>query len=354
MENQVDIFSKITNQFALKRPFVVYSKPGQKALVGLFQQNGNTYILEDFAETGFVFASFDGERRLLIPDCDSEIVFGTINDLIDQTHNVEFPVDTEAKLPYEKLVEKGVAAIHNGDFGKVVLSRTEILKTNDLDVESVFRRLLTTYPTAFRYLWFHPETGIWMGATPEQLIKTDDQRFNTVALAGTQPFLGIEEVEWQEKEIAEQQFVTDFISESLMSSASGMTFSDPYTAKAGNLLHIKTDIEGTLNSDSNLGDVLHALHPTPAVCGFPKAEAKKFILENEGYDRGFYSGYLGELNKDFSHDRKASELYVNLRCMKINGNDVQLFMGCGITKDSVPEKEFMETVNKSLTMKRIV
>ncbi|RZJ26337.1 MAG: isochorismate synthase, partial [Flavobacterium sp.] len=224
----------------------------------------------------------------------------------------------------------------------------------DLDVVAAFKKLIALYPTAFRYLWFHRETGIWMGATPEQLIKANDKQFNTVALAGTQAFSGNEQVEWQQKEIAEQQFVTDFISESLMSSASGMTFSDSYTAKAGNLLHIKTDIQGTLNTDASLEEVLKVLHPTPAVCGFPKADAKEFITANEGYDREFYSGFLGELNKDFANDKKASELYVNLRCMKIDDNNAHLFIGCGITKDSIPENEFTETVNKSLTMKKVL
>ena len=95
----------------------------------------------------------------------------------------------------------------------------------------------------------------------------------------------------------EQQFVTDFILENLKNVTSEVAVSSPYTLKAGNLLHIKTDIEGVINENSNLKEVVSVLHPTPAVCGLPKDKAKDFILENEGYDREYYTGFLGELNR---------------------------------------------------------
>jgi isochorismate synthase len=97
------------------------------------------------------------------------------------------------------------------------------------------------------------------------------------------------------------------------------------------------------------------LHPTPAVCGFPKLDAQKFIIENEGYDRTFYAGFLGEWNKDFvSYKENCSDLYVNLRCMKIEDQKAKLYVGGGINKGSNPEKEYIETVNKSLTMKKVL
>ena len=102
-------------------------------------------------------------------------------------------------------------------------------------------------------------------------------------------------------------------------------------------------------SSVNLKKAIQLLHPTPAVCGLPKEIAKAFIDTYEGYNRSFYTGFLGELNRDF-----ASDLFVNLRCMQIENNQAHLYMGCGITKDSNPEKEWKESVNKSMTMKRIL
>ncbi|MFN9108978.1 MAG: chorismate-binding protein, partial [Bacteroidota bacterium] len=77
-------------------------------------------------------------------------------------------------------------------------------------------------------------------------------------------------------------------------------------------------------------------------------------IKNEGYDRGFYSGFLGELNFDFETKEFASDLYVNLRCMQIEGNLAHIYVGGGITADSDAESEWLETVNKSQTMKKIL
>jgi isochorismate synthase len=110
-----------------------------------------------------------------------------------------------------------------------------------------------------------------------------------------------------------------------------------------------------LKSKKILKKVIASLHPTPAVCGLPKHSAKNFIRENEGYNREYYSGFLGELNIDLvTFKTLQTDLFVNLRCMKIIKDKAQLFIGCGITKDSNPEAEYLETVNKSMTMKKII
>jgi hypothetical protein len=107
--------------------------------------------------------------------------------------------------------------------------------------------------------------------------------------------------------------------------------------------------------EKTLKKVIAAVHPTPAVCGLPKQSAKNFIRENEGYNREYYSGFLGELNLDLVTFKTAqTDLFVNLRCVKILKDKAQLFIGCGITKDSNPEAEYIETINKSMTMKKII
>lgn len=338
-------------QFQNELPFVLYAKPGQDSVKAMLQHDAVLHTTTDFDEPGFVFVSFDSEDRFLIPQHKSDILTCKIPQTILSAETVRPVENPDAKTNFETLVSKGIAAIQAGEFGKVVLSRTEAVSISNFDFLEAFKQLLAMYPTAFRYCWFHPETGLWMGATPERLLKIDNNCFETVALAGTQPFTDSENVTWGEKEKEEQQFVTDFIAEGLRSSVSGIELSEPFTARAGNLLHIKTEISGKLNSDSGLKSVLDILHPTPAVCGYPKEEARKFILENEGYDREFYSGFLGEVN--FGENKKT-DLFVNLRSMKINGNTAHLYIGCGITRDSNPEKEYVETVNKSLTMKKVL
>lgn len=347
-----DFYSRIQIQYDSNRPFVVYRKPKGGQLVGFFQKNSKLYHVEDFNESGFVFAPFHGNGVILIPKDQSELVM--VDWTAEQTDTNDTAPTDYGKQDFENLVAKGIAAIGNGAFQKVVLSRKEPVLLSGFDPVAAFRKLASAYPTAFAYCFFHPEIGMWFGASPEQLLKVKTSQFETIALAGTQKFEGTENVDWENKEKEEQQFVTDFILENLENVTSDIAFSSPYTYKAGNLLHIKTDISGTLDSNSNVKELLDILHPTPAVCGFPKDAARDFIRNNEGYDRKYYSGYLGELNVGFHSGQNTTDLFVNLRCMETDRNNASVYVGCGVTKDSNPEKEYIETVNKAMTIKKIL
>lgn len=344
------ILEKATKQFGQNLPFAIYIKPNMDTVIGLFQKNDALHKVNDFTEKGFVFASFEGSQTLLIPENQSEIfsaVFHkkeiTVSEKKDNTSN---ELD---RNNFKNLVAKGIQAIENNEFKKVVLSRKETVDLVDFDLVAAFEKLVQLYPSTFVYCFFHPKVGIWLGATPEQLLKANNAVFKTIALAGTQKDTGSNEVVWQNKEKVEQQFVTDYIVETLNDAASKVLVSKPYSIKAGSIWHIITDISGTLNSGSSLREVIQLLHPTPAVCGLPKDKSKAFILENENYDRTFYTGFLGELNIE-----NKTDLFVNLRCMEICDSQAHLFMGCGITKDSVPEKEWEESINKSATMKKVL
>jgi len=349
------ILDKARNQFEQNLPFVVYCKPNSDTVIGMFQQNDTLYQVADYNEKGFVFASFDGNQTLLIPENQSEISRVIRNENKVPVHDKEFGIPNDSdKNNFEKIVAKGIQAIENDEFKKVVLSRKETVDLNDFDFGITFSNLVQLYPSAFVYCFFHPKLGMWLGATPEQLLKADNNSFETVALAGTQKDTGSKEILWEKKEQEEQQYVTDYIVETLHNVASEVLVSKPYSAKAGSIWHIKTDISGVLNSGSSLQQVIQLLHPTPAVCGLPKAKAKAFIIANENYKRTFYTGFLGELNSGSATDSISSDLFVNLRCMQICDNQAYLYMGCGITKSSIPEKEWEESVNKSLTVKKIL
>ena len=197
----------------------------------------------------------------------------------------------------------------------------------------------------------------------------------TMSLAGTQVVTDITDVEWGEKELEEQQIVTDTIIDNIKDTVTNIKTSGPFTTRAGALLHLRTDITGELKNNQNregndLQQLIFALHPTPAVCGLPKNQSMKFILENENYDREFYTGFLGEINimKEVkrSSNRRNQEnqayssfvpktsLFVNLRCMKISTDSAEVFVGVGITKESIPEAEWEETQNKAGTMKAVL
>jgi len=192
-----------------------------------------------------------------------------------------------------------------------------------------------------------------------------------MALAGTRKLQNFSENNWTQKEITEQQLVTDSIVSKLNElgySEEKLKISETYNSEAGSLLHLRTDISGFFKTDaSEIGNILKVLHPTPAICGLPTNEAYKFILAHENYDREFYTGYLGPLNmttetkrssrtrnqenQAYSSIRKDSSLFVNLRCLKYDDAEVKIYVGGGITVDSDATSEWEETVNKTRTMK---
>ena len=352
----VDLFQKAQQHQEQQLPFVVFCKPNSDKIIGLFQKDNSDYFIENFGEKGFVFAPFNGSKIPYIPVDECHVYVEKVSDsdfYLESKTN--FASNENAQSDFEKLVQKGIDAIQLGTFQKVVLSRKETVAIYNFDIEMTFKKLLINYPTAFKYCFSHPKTGLWLGATPEQFLKVSNHEIQTVALAGTQVFNGKDEVIWETKEKQEQQFVTDFIVNSLKEYVEEVTVSEPYTARAGNIMHIKTNISAKLNNSKNLKSIIEVLHPTPAVCGLPKATAKDFIIENEGYEREYYSGFLGELNIDLTTFKtEQSDLFVNLRCMKIVEDTAELFIGCGITKDSNPSMEYFETVNKSLTMKKVL
>ena len=344
------IAEKAKNHFKQSLPFVLFCKPNSDKVVGLFQKNDSLFETTNFTEKGFVFASFDGNKTVLIPEEESDILFGVIQqkEIDIQEKHLNFQ-DESVKRNFEILVNKGIEAIKNNQFQKVVLSRKESIDVENFDLIEAFYNLVQLYPNTFVYCFYHPKVGTWLGATPEQLFKAKDNFFNTIALAGTQKDSGSDDVYWPKKEQEEQQFVTDYIVEKIKDIASEITVSKPYSIKAGSVWHIKTDISGTLSLGFGLKKIIQLLHPTPAVCGLPKQQSKEFILLNENYNRTFYTGFLGELNVEGQTD-----FFVNLRCMEIKDFQAHLFMGCGITKDSIPEKEWEESINKSATMKKIL
>lgn len=350
-----DLFKKIELQLQQGFPFAVFAKPGYDTVTGVFQNTDEPHLLTDFSQKGFAFAPFDGDKVCFIPAHAADVLSLTVPVNNFSPSELKQPaINDKAKLAFEDLVAKSVSVIQQGRFEKLVTSRKEEVAIEEEDRVNIYQKLLYTYPMAYRYCFYHPDSGLWMGASPEQLLNVENKTLHTVALAGTQLYKEGEEAVWENKEKEEQYFVTDYIIGSLKEYTSDIRRTEPYTFRAGNIVHIKTDISAELISTDSLKGIVNALHPTPAVCGLPKQQAKEFLLTNEGYDREYYSGFLGEVNIDLATGQPKTDLFVNLRCMKIVNNKAHLYIGCGITKDSNPEKEFIETVNKSVTMRRVL
>jgi isochorismate synthase len=364
---QEDFFTNIESQYQSQLPFVAYRKPRTTRVNAVFQNDTQIHVVEDFTENGFIFAPFDSNKNtILFPSehCQtitSDLHFTTEDILLKNSS----PNDRSSQVEHTQLVQKGIAYINTGALKKVVLSRVEKKPISEENYITIFERLLQKYQDAFVYVWYHPKVGLWLGATPETLLNVEGQRFKTMSLAGTKKQDHTFEIPWGSKEINEQQIVTDYIVDNLADLVNDIKATDPKTVKAGQLLHLQSKITGVLKS-GQLKSVVERLHPTPAICGLPKTEAKNFILENENYNREFYTGFLGELNLKTSKTRNTnrrnvennaystikntSDLFVNLRCMQIKDKQAYIYIGGGITKDSNSELEWEETVSKTETM----
>jgi len=318
--------------------------------------NDSLFFVDDFSEKGFVFAPFDNQQKaILFPINNSEFISEDLSFDAIKFKEKDFCNNDSSQEQHIKLVDKTIEEISNNGLKKVVISRKEDLEISDFNLIKTYQKLLQTYQNAFVYVWFHPKIGLWLGATPETLLNIENNTFKTMSLAGTQVYENTKNIVWKSKELEEQQLVTDFIESQLTGISSNLKIDKKETIKAGSLLHLRTKVTGELNENSTLKTLIRALHPTPAVCGLPRGNAKKFILANEFYSRSFYTGFLGELNLQKNKiETENSSLFVNLRCMNILDDNVSLFVGGGITKDSIPKNEWEETVSKSKVMKRVL
>jgi len=345
-------------------PFVVYRKPNSKEIIGVLQKDNQLHYTPDYSEKGFVFAPFNAESPAILMPLD-ELIKTECNEIERTAKEVEdISEDNVKEMGFHlNLVQKGVKQIKKGSIDKVVLSRK--LEVDCLESPlKIFEGLISTYTSAFCYLWYHPKIGMWLGATPEILLRTENNRLTTMSLAGTQAYVKNENPTWGRKELDEQLIVTEYIANALKDKVTKIEISEVESVRAGNLWHLRTKLTGVFQN--NLSSIINALHPTPAICGIPLPTARKFIKEHENYNREYYTGFLGELNlkqeiertsnsrnqenKSYRTIKTKTELFVNLRCMQMVDDKAIIYVGGGITKDSVPEKEWEETVAKSNTI----
>ena len=349
-------FKEIQHAYNNGLPFVVFRKPNEKVVNTYIQNSNKLNELSSYIDSGFVFAPFtNNEKKIFFPlsQCSyKSLVIKNVSELNTNKDSNKTNFSKQSVLLKEhhiNLVQKGIDFINDTKVDKVVLSRCESVEVNKFDIFDTYKKILKKYESAFAYLWYHPKIGLWMGATPERLINVEQHNFKTMSLAGTQEYKGTVGVLWEHKEIREQEIVTNYILDNLSDNVDNVKIDGPKTIKAGNLLHLKTDITGRLKSADLLENLINSLHPTPAVCGLPKKESKIFIIENENYNRAYYAGYLGEINIE-----NKTNLFVNLRCMQVQNSFVKIYVGGGITSKSYALKEWEETVAKAEVMKRVL
>ena len=366
MKNNLSLTSVIDQLLENNIAFACWFNPMDNRL-GIVAGNASDVKLFDRfdqlnGEAGFVFAPYRINEKcpviLLKPTIyledfksSDQIDFSNIEPFIESAITEEH-CEGCTKEEYIQTVKETVTAIREGDLSKVIISRKIPIERTSGSLGSIFFQLHDQTPNAFTYLVNLPVAGIWMGATPEVLIKSDGKKFETVSLAGTQVRKQVaEEYYWSTKDIEEQAFVSRYMLDVFFNfDIHQYKTTGPETLESGKVAHLKTSFFFPSEKIENcLGNFVAELHPTPAVCGLPKNLADDFIREKEKHDRKYYTGYLGS----WKLNQKVN-LFVNLRCMEITDDEFILYAGGGITSKSVPENEWEETNQKAKTLLSVI
>lgn len=306
---------------------------------------------------GLVMASFynDPAQRLIF--CKEKMNEGEMGiDLRSlSTPYFPFPVESTSENAHIKYVSSIIGRLRKrkaeGLACKTVAAKVKRVESTN-SPEAIYMRLCEAYPSVFTFYVNDPRSGIWLGASPELLLRIRGRRITTMALAGTRP--ADSEGEWDSKNREEQAIVARFIADNLEKECTRVDIGKVYTRKAGPVEHLCCDIyaelPGNPDVDSKLeilDEILSSLSPTPALCGFPSKEAFADIKELEGFERGYYGGYLGVIAENGDCD-----IFANLRSMRLEEGYAALFAGGGIMPESDPAAEWEETERKASTLLR--
>ena len=308
-------------------------------------------------ESGFLIAPFmddDAHPLILIrPDKISRVNLSVNQDATMKCDTSTEQYESVPDESYETVFGRFHDAVQKGRFKKLVLARTKVASFDKCDLLPLFERACHLYPRLMIMMFSTPMSGTWIMASPEILVEGKGKAFHTIALAGTMKWHeGF--MEWDSKNRDEQAVVAKYIEYSISPLSKDVVKDGPVSMRAGDLAHLRTDFRFHLNEDVGTGALLSSLHPTPAVCGFPRQEAKMFINDNEGMQRSYYCGFAGPVGMD-----DETHLYVSLRCARLedirDGKYVwRLFAGGGIMPDSDCLSEWKETEMKFKTIENVL
>lgn len=360
----------LDNQIA----FASFKLPDEPEVITIIQWKTQPAVISDIlsleGKSGFVFAPFDLDSENPIRIIQPDLVmrgneFDDINFRFDpmliesssrekKIHQTHAPKPVAIKMKeYMHQVDELRKMIGESVLDKVVLSRISVeKKPSDFNPTLLFEKLQKAYPDAFVFMIYIDDAGLWFGASPEPLLIMKDKKITTVSLAGTRLFKTNEaNIPWGEKELREQEIVTEYI-DSILEKSGVKNYSKegPVSHRAGNVEHLKTSFGfNSKDLSGNPFPFVKKLHPTPSVCGLPKEMALDVIKRIEKHKREYYTGFLGPVNFE-----NKWHLFVNLRSMKVDENQLYYYLGAGITSGSDPYKEWDETQNKKNTLQNIV
>ena len=253
--------------------------------------------------------------------------------------------DEDAQHHYCNLVHLALDAIRRGELHKAVPCRSLRVDLRP-DVARLLATLRATYP-ACATLGITVGNASFVAATPERLAAVHAGRLKTAALAGSAPRDSDPAIDaalgqgllTSPKERYEHTVVVDAVNRAL----AGLGVTDrhprePSLLKLHGIQHLHTPIDADLPTAVGLLDLVGALHPTPAVAGYPSGRSTELRSVHEGMDRGWFASPVGWL--DGSGD---GEFRVALRSALLTATNTTLYAGAGVVAGSDPARELLET-----------
>lgn len=274
-----------------------------------------------------------------------------------QNYQISAPQSACTFEQWKANIEQAIIQIKSGDLRKVVLANaTQLTFENLISAYDLVEQSRTINLGCYHFLWAENAQNAFVGSTPERLYYRNGNQLFTEALAGTvavsdDPIETEQNAQWllnDAKNIYENQLVVEDIEEHLNAYVEAFEVHLPEIKRLHNVQHLRRRIEAILKADVLDQDCLRQIHPTAAVAGLPRAKAKQFIAENEPFKRGWYAGTLGIFNP------QEAEFCVTLRSAKIEHNQITLYAGAGIVKESEPFSEWQEIERKSQALAKLL
>lgn len=258
-----------------------------------------------------------------------------------------------AQEMWSKSIDKGLEKISNGEIQKVVLARKETFKLKNTNTNQLLVAGLHLFSDCYIYLYRPTKSLGFLSFTPEKLFSLENEKISTDAIAGTRARGADSKSDYEltqdllqnAKELVEHELVCIEIENKLKKLGTLPLCTQKLgLLKLKNVQHLHSTYEALLAKENFPGvySLVRALHPTPAVGGYPWKKARAVILENENFDRGLYAAPVGIMTPE------KMEFLVGIRSalIKEDKNEIQLFAGVGVVEGSQPTHEWIETKNK--------
>ncbi len=255
---------------------------------------------------------------------------------------------------WREAVSAATEAIGRGALLKVVLAREVVARGGPPAAGAVLRRLAQAYGGCTIFA-FDRGGALFLGATPERLVRLDGRRVRASCLAGSRPrgatpaeddALG-EALRGDRKERFEHALVVRALRDALEPLCETLVAPDePELMRVRNVQHLYTPVEGLIREPASVLELVARLHPTPAVGGVPREAALAVIRRSEPFDRGWYAGPVG-----WTDASGSGEFVVALRSALLREDEARLYAGCGVVAGSDPGREWEESDAKLRAMR---